>query len=101
MAPGCLRTLLCLVEVTREVGEEEEEGEGVRRGRRGVGMEEMVRNRLFPSADEVSAFSLQFGSLPEEEEEGKGSQSSIPPCIYIYTSTPFSHFHTSYFHSHT
>ena len=98
MAPGCLRTLLCLVEVTREVGEEGEE-EGVRRGRRGVGMEEMVRSRLFPSAEEVSAFSLQFGSLPEEEEEEEeGTHSSIPPYsdLFIHSILPF-----PYFHSHT
>ena len=48
-------------------------------------MAELVRNELFPSADEVSALAMQFGVLPGEEwrddtrcSEGSRSSSHTP-----------------------
>lgn len=76
MTPAALRALLCLSEIV---------------GRRLGGMAGLVRNDLFPSAEEISALAMQFAILPGEngiEDPSKGalpdSHVSTPP----YTHTP-------------
>ena len=96
VTPASLRTLLSLVEMTKGVGRGEE-GEVMG----GVGMGELVRNELFPLAEEVSAFALQFGVLPGEEEEGGGEKSKTCLCVRKKRrGVPYTHAH-AFIHSYT
>ena len=99
VTPASLRTLLSLVEMTKGVGRGEE-GEVMG----GVGMGELVRNELFPLAEEVSAFALQVGVLPGEEEEGGGEKSKTCLCVRKKRrEVPYTHAHAfihSYMYTH-